>query len=122
MPYVFVKYRKEAVSEAVLESIQAEIRGIVAIYLSVTNHELRSDDVEVFFSEFNDKDLTTRDVQVIVQGHPYPERLEMDLEHTAKMIARDIHEATPSGLPNIAVWIQLPAGGYFGNKSKLYLS
>jgi len=118
MPLVVLKYNPNLKAGAVfLSELTNKLTEAVSRALDVPERadaRLTKSDIEVWVQEFGSNDISTRDLEIVVWAHQYPERL-VNLEERKEQILRELrafimknedlakHKTIPSGF----VWVLL---------------
>ncbi|MBU6388409.1 hypothetical protein KGQ72_00800 [Patescibacteria group bacterium] len=118
MPLVILKYNPNLrVGAVFLSELTNKLTEAVSGALDVPEREdarLTKGDIEVWVQESGSHDISTRDLEIVVWAHQYPERLA-NLEERKEQILRELrtflaengdlaeHKTTPSGF----VWVLL---------------
>ncbi|MFZ2167264.1 MAG: hypothetical protein WAV50_00140 [Minisyncoccia bacterium] len=110
MPIVLIQHKNGRGLNEVAEELSKEFPAIVAPALSVPGGEgeLRFDDIEVWVTEGSTADVNTKDLEIIIWAHEYPER-KANLEERKDIIVKDVRTFLADYDRNVTgfVWILL---------------
>jgi phenylpyruvate tautomerase PptA (4-oxalocrotonate tautomerase family) len=112
MPFVHVRRKPRKISEIMVDKLGKAIPKIIVRHLSFLWNSFEEKSVHVFFSDVQMRDVTTRDLSLVIQMRHQDGLLSYDLNLLAEKIIQDLlYELEEKGA-SIAVWIQLVEGGY----------
>ena len=119
MPLALVQYKTNRDLESFVEKLALLMPGIVAPALDMpgyanSDYRLTPDDIEVWVTESGKLDVNTKDIEVIIWAHEYPER-RVNLEERKNQIIRGVREiAIVCGRTDISgfVWVLLQPSAF----------
>ncbi len=109
MPIVLIQYKNGRGLNKIAEKLAKELPALIAPRLSVPpDGLLTSDDIEVWCTEGSPADVNTKDLEIIVWAHDYPER-KANLEESKDVIVNGVRAFLADYDRNVTgfVWILL---------------
>lgn len=76
MPIIRVTFKKDIVLEGVLDVVEANLQQIIVDALKTSDVTLEPKDVTLEFYEAHERNVCSRDLQILTLANDYPERLE----------------------------------------------
>lgn len=113
MPIVEVKYNFKPDMLKVVRVLTPRLPGIIAQGLNIPNREdkqgrVTPDDIIIHCTENGELDINTKDIEITVYAHSFPERL-VNFEERKDSIMKYIDNVLRQYAPNVSgfVWIFL---------------
>ena len=109
MPLVVLTYKPDHLSEEIIRRLVPELTHAVADALDVPGNleaRLTPDDIEVYVAQSQSLDFNTKDLEILIWAHQYPERLQNLEERKDKILAK-VHQVLEieDFNPGITGWV-----------------
>lgn len=109
MPLALIQHKNGRGLTEIAEKLAQELPTSVAWALSTSGDgKLNPDDIEVWVTEGSPADVNTKDLEIIIWAHDYPER-KADLENRKDSILTDVRKFLADYDRNVTgfVWVLL---------------